>query len=293
MNYPALVNRFNGSIWAITKPKLDEITAFVRAKAVGQPLAVIPEQREREPMIASRVGAVGVLSIMGTISQRLSMMDAASGGVSCERICNDFDKLMADPDVGAIVMNVDSPGGSVYGIPELTAHIHASRGGKKIIAVANAWAASAAYALATAADELYVTPSGEVGSIGVYTVHADFSKADEEAGVKFTIISAGKFKAEGNDMEPLDDEARDHIQEAVDYHCGLFVKAVARNRGVAVSEVVNGFGQGRMLVAPEAVKAGMADGIRTYEEVIAMAAKAAKRYRAPSARLLREQLEVA
>src|SRR5690606_12609791 len=111
--------------------------------------------------------------------------------------------------VGTIVLDVDSPGGGVYGVAEFAEEIYKARGQKRIVAVANSMAASAAYWIATAADELVVTPGGEVGSIGVYMLHEDWSGAYEKAGIKPTVIKFGENKAEGIDVEPLSESAQE------------------------------------------------------------------------------------
>jgi ClpP class serine protease len=119
----------------------------------------------------------------------------------------------------------------VDGVEELSSEVYQSRGKKKMIAVANAMAASAAYWIASAADELVVTPSGQIGSIGVFAAHEDISKAAEMQGVKVSLISAGKYKTEGNPFEPLSSEARAAMQRDVDVFGEMFTAAVARNRG--------------------------------------------------------------
>ena len=168
-----------------------------------------------------------------------------------------------------IVFDVDSPGGEVEGVPELAEEIGKSRGQKKTIAVANSVAASAAYWLAAPPGELVVIPSGQVGSIGVFVAHEDVSKQLDAAGVKVSLISAGKFKVDGNPYEPLSDSAREDLQGKVDSFYGMFVKSVARGRGVSQASVREGFGQGRMVMAADAVDSKMADRIATMDETIA------------------------
>jgi signal peptide peptidase SppA len=162
-----------------------------------------------------------------------------------------------------------SPGGVVTGTDELSSQIFAARGTKPIIAHVNGYAASAAYWIASAADEIVVTSSGQVGSIGVIGVHDDVSAALEKMGVKKTIISSGKYKAEGSPFGPLSDEARTHRQQEADAYYDDFVRAVARNRNVSLSAVRDGFGQGRMVRAEAAIAEGMADRIATLDETIA------------------------
>jgi signal peptide peptidase SppA len=134
--------------------------------------------------------------------------------------------------------------------------------------VANTLAASAAYWLASAASELVVTPSGEVGSIGVFAIHEDYSAALDRVGVKVSLISAGKYKTEGNPFEPLGEEAQAAVQGTVNDYYDMFIRAVARGRGVSQADVIAGFGEGRVVMAEQAVRLGMADRVATIDEVI-------------------------
>jgi signal peptide peptidase SppA len=176
---------------------------------------------------------------------------------------------MADPNVTAIVIDVDSPGGSVSGVDELAAEIYAARGKKTIVAISNTLNASAALYISSAASELVVMPSSLTGSIGVYNAHEDDSEYLAKLGIKITLISAGKFKVEGNPYEPLDPVALAAQKLLVDGYYNLFVKAIAKFRGVKVAEVTDGFGEGRVLMAADAVASGMADRIGTLDTVLA------------------------
>lgn len=257
--------------WAILPAKLEAILELVELR--GQGVRFTTEEIQSRigaaaPRMAARTGAIAVLPLFGTISHRMNMMSAMSGGTSTELFARDFRQLLADETVGTILIDVDSPGGTINGVPELADEIYRARGQKPIIAHANSMAASAAYWIATAADELIVTPSGDVGSIGVLTGHADWSAAHEREGVKITLISAGKFKTEGNPYEPLSNEAREAIQARVNDFYAMFTKAVARHRGVSVETVRSGFGEGRVVGAQEAVRLGMADRVETMTETL-------------------------
>jgi signal peptide peptidase SppA len=243
--------------------------------------------RGRPPRIK---GSVAALALHGPIAQRRDIFMDFFGGTSTEEFGAELDRLMADSTIGAVVFDVDSPGGSVAGVQELADKIYAYRGTKPMIAVADSEAASAAYWIASAADEVVVTPSGEVGSIGVVAIHADSSEALAQAGLKLTIVSAGKYKAEGNPYEPLDDEARDYVQSRVDEYYADFVKAVARNRGTTASAVRGGYGEGRMVGAKDAVKMGMADRIATFDTVVAGLRARSRRRTAAAFRLARLRL---
>jgi signal peptide peptidase SppA len=129
-------------------------------------------------------------------------------------------------------------------------------------------AASAAYWIASQADEIVVTPSGDVGSIGVLVMHDDVSKAEEMAGFKTTVISAGKYKAEGHPFEPLSDEARGELQKLVDDVYAMFVADVAQGRGTTAEAVRSGYGQGRLQLANDAVASGLADRVDTIDSTL-------------------------
>ena len=264
--------------WAILPEKFKTIAEIVTLRAMGEKLTE-EEIRERlnaashpeaaaGPRNGKNYGTVALIPVYGVISQRMNLMTQISGGTSIEKLTSQLRTALSDTNVSAIVMDVDSPGGGVEGVPELADEILAGRSQKKIIAVANGMAASAAYWLACCATELVVTPSGQVGSIGVFAAHEDMSKALEQEGVKVSLVSAGKFKTEGNPYEPLTDEARAALQAKVDEFYGMFVKSVAKGRKVSQESVRGGYGEGRMLLAGAAVKEGMADRIATLDDVL-------------------------
>lgn len=219
---------------------------------------------------AATQGSVAVIPIIGIISHRMNMMDDISGpgGTSVQKLTAQFRQALGDGNCKAIVFDVDSPGGSVEGVPELGAEIFEARNQKPITAVFNSMGCSAAYWLASAAGEVVCTPSGQCGSIGVYMVHHDESEALKKDGIKITMIKAGKYKTEGNPSEPLSDEARAAFQAKVDDYYSMFVKAVARNRGASQASVRDGYGQGRSLLAEDAVKQKLADRIATFDAVL-------------------------
>lgn len=257
--------------WAILPQNLAVIVEVVTRHFAGDKLDAEEVQMRingaKRPSDRN-IGNVAVLPLFGTIFPRANLFTETSGGTSAEIYGKAFDELVKNPDIGAIVLDVDSPGGQVSGVEELSKKIFSARGTKPIVAVANHLAASAAYWIATAADELVVTPSAEVGSIGVFTLHEDISKSLEVEGVKITLISEGKFKTEGNPYEPLSEEAHQAIRERVAEYYESFIKAVARNRGVKTADVRNGFGEGRVVGAQQAVQLGMADRIATLDETI-------------------------
>lgn len=230
-------------------------------------------ERTRE-RASSAPTQIAVIQVYGLISHRAHMVDDISGpgGTSTERLGQQFSAALNDSSVAAIVLDIDSPGGSVEGVIEVADQIRAARGTKPIVAVANALAASAAYWIAAQADEVVVTPSGEVGSIGVYAMHEDWSRALAAEGVTLTFISAGPYKVDGNPYEPLSETAHEDMQSKVDAMYRAFVRSVAKGRGVSVDTVRKDFGQGRTLLAEDALAAGMVDRVDTFSNTLARVA---------------------
>jgi signal peptide peptidase SppA len=269
MKYPALMLAVAGEVWALERSKLEAITQFLLFKADGgmfgedeiQARAAGARQGQRGGAPPDSSGGIGVLPIYGVMAQRMNLITHASGGTSMEQVAADFRTMLADPAIKAIILDIDSPGGTVSGTTELATEIYNSRGVKPIIAQVNSTAASGAYWIASQADEIAVTPSGQAGSIGVYTIHEDMSKALEKQGVKETIIKAGKYKMIAPESQPLSEEAHGIIQARVNEAQAMFTRAVARGRNVSVSKVNDTFGQGLMFGAQELVNRGMADRV--------------------------------
>jgi signal peptide peptidase SppA len=273
MKYTRVISYVTQSLWAVTMEKLADIVSVLAFRASGS--AFTPD--EIQARIGSgggsddlaQSGAVAVIPIRGVIAHRMGSMDDSSGGTSTERIGKMLAQVASDPNIRAIVYDVDSPGGTVQGVQELAAQMFALRGLKRQVAQVNATACSAAYWLASQCDEIVSIPSGVTGSIGVYSAHQDMSAALEKEGVKVTLISAGKYKVAGNPFEPLSEDERAVTQARVDDAYGQFVKDVARGRGVTPAAVRGGYGEGRALEAKAAKAAGLIDRIATMDETLA------------------------
>lgn len=224
-----------------------------------------------------RQGSIAVVQVFGSIVQRASQLGPCEGGTGTEDIGNALQMALADPSVSQILMEFDTPGGSVFGVGELGAQINSAKAQKPVFGIANSMAASAGYWLLSQCSEAYCTPGGMVGSIGVYGAHQDISKALEDEGVKITLVSAGKYKTEGSPYEPLGDDARANMQESIDGYYSMFTKAVAKGRNVGIDQVRDGMGQGRVMQADAAMKAGMIDGVATFGDVVKKMARSQQR----------------
>ena len=281
MNRQLLLSEFLTTPWALMPERLQAMAGVLTRWSAGEPPtdeAMFQIQSERvlrdtrKQMAAANAGSgIAVLPLYGVVTQRGNMVDDISvpGSTSTQQFTSALRQVLADDTVGQILIDIDSPGGSVYGVAELASEIVKARAQKPVVAVANSLAASAAYWIGCSASEFYVTPGGEVGSIGVWQAHFDYSKALEEEGVKTTLVSAGKFKVEGNPYVPLDPEAQAFMQSRVDDYYNAFIQAVAVGRGVSVDDVRNGMGEGRVLGADAAQAQRMVDGIASFDDVLA------------------------
>ena len=280
MNKQLLLSEFLTTPWALMPERLQAMSGILTRWSAGEPpseetLFQVNTDRvlrdSRKQMAAASAGSgIAVLPLYGVVTQRGNMVDDISGpgSTSTQQFAAVLRQMLADDTVGQILIDIDSPGGSVYGVAELASEIVKARAQKPVIAVANSLAASAAYWLGCSASEFYVTPGGEVGSIGVWQAHFDYSKALEEDGVKPTLISAGKYKVEGNPYVPLDEQAQAFMQSRVDDYYNAFVEAVAIGRGVSVNDVRTGMGEGRVLGADAALALNMVDGIASFDDVL-------------------------
>lgn len=266
---PEIVRQWVAQPWAVSWEYIYAMQMHVARKLRGVKInARSTRAQTRRPRVAPP-GGVGIVPIHGILTQRPGFWVEMGFETSTELLGRQIDEFAADPAVKAIILDVDSPGGGVWGTPELADKIWKVGKDKKIIGVVNSLAASGAYYLASQATELVMTPGGEVGSIGVYRLHIDVSEADKMMGVKVEAIFAGERKLSGASGLPLDDMGREELQREVSDYYEKFVKAVARGRGKSASTVREGFGRGGLVRADQALAEGMIDKIATFESVIA------------------------
>jgi signal peptide peptidase SppA len=306
MNYPYALASFHNTLWAIRESTLEAMQSLLLQRSEGTRWSseeirdrilesniangYMPIARDGARFLGSEnsggilmegpngqrnsaaPGSVGVIPMVGIISNRMSMISNVSGpgaGASIQKMTAQFRQALDDDQCKAVIFDCDSPGGAVDGVQEFASEIFSARGYKPIIAVVNSMACSAAYWLASAASTLVITPSGTAGSIGVYMTHFDESEALKQAGIKVTFIKAGKYKVEGNSAEPLPGEARAALQSKVDDYYGSFLRAVAQNRGTSQTAVRDGYGQGRSVLANDALQQGLVDRVGTLDNVLA------------------------
>ncbi|MEQ5113867.1 S49 family peptidase [Morganella morganii] len=200
---------------------------------------------------------IAIIPVYGTLVQKLGTLRPYSGMTGYDGIRRVFLTAVNDPEVKGICLDIDSPGGEVAGCFDLVDLIYTERGKKPIHAILSENAFSAAYAIASAADKIFVPRTGGVGSVGVIVIHCDWSQRIKDDGLKVSIITYGNRKAESNPYVALSDEAKAAIQHDVDEMGRLFVSTVSRNRGLSETVIRNT--QAACYLAAEGVQMGLAD----------------------------------
>lgn len=277
------------SPWAIEPDKLVQMLGVYEAHRRGEKidLAAVEAQLGR-PLAREQQGYqvvdhVAVVPIDGVIAQRANLFSKISGGASAQLIERDIRGALADQAVRAIVLEVNSPGGTVHGTQELAGLIDRARAEKPIATFATGQMASAAYWIGAASDRVYVSGDNVfVGSIGVVATHVDRSEQQKLLGIKTTEVVAGRYKRVASEYRPLDKDGQAHMQEFVDYLYSVFVNDVAAYRGVSVDEALAGMADGRVFVGRQAIDAGLVDGVSTLDDLIATLASGQMPRRGPT-----------
>lgn len=263
---PHLAARLFGVPLAIHRPKLDVILSVLGVRIgladLAAPVAYTPAVRAPGPPS----GKVAVIPIHGTLVRRTSGIEAESGLTSYTGIAAQLDAALASPEVAAILLDIDSPGGESGGVFDLADRIRAASQVKPVWAVANDMAFSAAYALASAATRVFVARTGGVGSIGVIAMHVDQSVKDAQDGVRYTAVFAGERKNDLNPHEPISNEAHAVLKAEVDRVYDLFVETVARHRGLDAGTVRAT--EAGLFFGPDAVATGLADAVGSLDDAL-------------------------
>ncbi len=265
---PHLAARLYGTPLLVARSKLDVILGALGPRLAGQ---TIPFDGDIAPSadVAVTPDGIAIVPVIGTLVARSGYLGAASGLTAYSDIADTIEAAATDPGIRAILLDVDSSGGEVGGLFDLVDHIQAIRSQccKPIWASAHEAALSAAYAIACVADRIYVTQTGEVGSIGVVAVHRDESGADAQAGLAWSFVHAGAAKVDGNPHQPLSDSARAALQADVDTLYGKFTTLVAERRRVSPDAVRAT--EAAVYRGDQAVAAGLADKVGTLRVALA------------------------
>ena len=226
-------------------------------------------------MIVPAIGGGGTaLAVVPMHGVALYDLDYQPYCFSTAKLAATVAELANDKKIGKIVLDINTPGGQVTGTQEAADAVFLARKKKPVIGIVNALCASAGYWIGSQCTKLIGVPSADVGSIGVFMAHSDYSALLAKAGVKPTLIYAGEHKTEGNSMEPLSDKAKEWFQSEVDGTYRQFLRAVALGRGTDSANVKDRFGGGRCFGATMAKSVGMIDEIATPERALISVATA-------------------
>lgn len=253
----ALIN----SPWCITEDALKTILTI--AKRENPELSAVETQLGRKLEYARSVterGGVATIPVDGPIFRKANLFTSMSGATSVEILAKDFTTALHNPQVKAILLAIDSPGGEVTGVHEFAEMVHQARGVKPIVAYVEGLGASAAYWIASACDSIICDPTAMLGSIGVIAALDNSSDPNS-----ITFVSA---KSPNKHPDMATDAGRAQIQALIDATAEVFIADVARNRGVTTEAVVERFGAGGLKVGADAVTAGLADKLGSYEQAL-------------------------
>lgn len=276
--------RERAQVWAILPGALKHMTTFVFhcgghfrsvgfknlfEPALGATTATIQAGRGGAQ---SKTGNVGVMRIRGPIlAEGFDGFFFSIPGL--DQYSAELNRMASAGDIDSILLDINSPGGEVTGVSEFAANVRQVAKQKPVTVFTSGMMASAAYWIGAQGTTVLASESALTGSIGVITHHIDESKHLENEGVDVEVLSAGKNKAGGyNRLGPLTEEDRTEIQGHLDHYYGMFTRDVAKGRGVKQSEVKNGFGEGSVVTAKQALSEGMIDGIATFEQAVKTAA---------------------
>lgn len=257
-------NRITGDPWAITETALHTILE-VAARENEAPEAVAAKlgRQLQNSYNATERDGVAIIPVTGPLFRYANIFTAISGASSYELIARDFMSALENPQITSIILDIDSPGGEVNGVSELASMIFEARGTKPVIAYASGDAASGAYWIASAADEIVVSETSALGSIGVVGIYR--GKSAKESAETVEIVSS---QSPHKRLDPMSDDGRAKLQTRIDAMADVFVSTIARNRSVTPDHVLEHYGGGDVMIGANAVNAGLADRIGSLERLI-------------------------
>lgn len=241
MRFQRIIEHTYFTPWLITEQGWQSVHSLVEAHVIRE-RAVRPTEDifGGELAVMTVEGGVATIPIHGVIGRRMGMLEKSCGAVDTLDVAEDLNSAMVNPMVKSIILDVDSPGGTVSGVPELAQQIADAAKKKNVVAFANDLMASAAYWVSAGARRVYATPSSTVGSIGVFMPHIDQTKRFEQAGLRVDLIKSGKFKGAGYPGTALTEEQRALLQTGVNETHEAFKGFIKSYRTRAQDEAMEG-----------------------------------------------------
>lgn len=261
----------NGKLWAITESHLQNMLdrlPEVFKESIKEAANFKAKPQERDDFMLRN--GVAIIPVNGPIVKRGSFYSYIFNATPLDQLTEIFMDAIEQKDVEAIAFDFDSPGGTISGLEAFGNIVFEKRGIKPMVSVATGMMTSAAYWFGSAADKVVTEKTSDIGNIGIYMIHYDWSDNDKQFGLKRTIIKSGRHKALGNDAEPLSDFAQKTFQAEIDYVQGLFLETVKRNRKISEfvdKEII----EGKNYIGQQAVDVGLADKIGNLDTAIELA----------------------
>lgn len=272
MRFERFVRRYSNTPWAITPTMLDRLCGIIESQVRIGKSAFLDELPPPPSQDTEMRGSIAVKPINGIIDKDIGDFERISGAVDIDEIAADLRRLAADETVSAIVLDFDSPGGTVTGVPELAELVSQISKIKPVVAYTDSLAASAAYWIASGASAFVASSSAEVGSIGVYLPVIDVTRAYESQGVKVDLVKAGDLKAAGYPGTAMSAEQRADLQAGVDHVYERFTNFVSAHRIAVDADAM----RGQTLFGDQAEVAGLIDWIGDLDSAVELASSLAE-----------------
>ena len=254
-------NKITNEPWATTSDTLENIINIAkRQNANPEAIAAQLGRKLQNTYAVSVRNNVAVIPIHGPLFRYANLFTVISGATSYELLARDFNEALENQEVKAILFDIDSPGGEVNGCSELADMIYQARGKKPIIAYASGNCCSGAYWIAAACDEIVVTDTALVGSIGVVAV---YERQDGKNEIEI-VSSQSPLKR----INPETPEGLAHIQNRLDSLAEVFINKIALYRDVSTETVIKDFGQGDVFVGKKAIWQGLANRQSSFERIL-------------------------
>lgn len=266
-NLARVIGALTSRAWAMQEEALHEMLQLAHRKDID--LAALASKSELDAAdywIPYVEGGVAIVPVKGPLFAEASWFDEMCGATSYSRIEAHLTEARTDPNVRAIVLNKDTPGGEVTGCGELAAYIREIAEEKPVVAYVSGAACSAGYWLGSACSSIVVAPTAIVGCLGVCGTVRDIKKAEEAMGIRsWEIVSS---QTPNKRPDPATDAGMSQMKAMIDSLAEVFLSDVAANRGVTRAEVDERFGKGGVFVGRDAITAGLADEVGSLAQVI-------------------------
>lgn len=253
-------------VWAITQEAMSAFVDALAGSLESTPNAAIGNDSapaNNPPYVMD--GPVAIIPVKGALSKNGLEFWGIQWLASMRAIAAAIMQAAEDPNVCAIMLDVESPGGTVDGVEELAGAVAAASLAKPVFAYADGLMASAAYWASCHAREIAASATSRVGSIGVVLMHREYSRALDQNGITVNILAAGHFKTAGNSAQPLSDEMKAYIQSGIDDVYEMFLAAVSAGRGVSREQAL-GMADGKIFLAGTAQSTGLIDRVCSRAE---------------------------